>query len=82
MNQGASAIAGDGANLKALTSLATSVKRIPVWIGSRRRNRLSAVTLDALSHSAGLDPWQADMSDLAALFYTGGTTGRPKGDGE
>ena len=75
---GASAIAGDGANLKALTSLATSVKRTPVWIdldGETGQDQ----TLDALSHSAGLDPWQADMSDLAALFYTGGTTGRPKG---
>ncbi len=37
------------------------------------------IILDDLAKAGGIDAWAAEWSDLAALYYTGGTTGHPKG---
>lgn len=37
------------------------------------------VSLDSLASADHIEAWAAAMSDLAALYYTGGTTGLPKG---
>ena len=37
------------------------------------------VAQSAMATGSGMEPWAMEMSDLAALYYTGGTTGLPKG---
>ena len=73
-----SAIAADGDNRDALAALSGAVAESPVLIdldgGTGQGHRL-----DALARNDGMEPWKAEMPDLAALYYTGGTTGRPKG---
>ena len=40
---------------------------------------VGATSLDVLEKADRIEAWAAEMSDLAALYYTGGTTGLPKG---
>jgi len=71
-------LASDIRNLAGAESVmeatANSLKSIAMDDGA-----LGDESLDELAKSDGIDAWAADMSDLFALYYTGGTTGLPKG---
>ncbi len=71
-------LAGDGANKDAIASLAQAVSRDLVLIDLDGQTG-QGHRLKDMEKAEGLEPWRSDMSELSALYYTGGTTGRPKG---
>ena len=75
---GVAALAGDSKNKNAFLSLVGAVDQTLELIDLDGDTGLGA-PLAELVDNDGLDPWKAEMSDIAALFYTGGTPGRTKG---
>jgi len=72
------ALASDIRNLAGAESVMSTTKNALKTI-AMDESAAGEVSLDELAKSASIDVWTAEMSDLFALYYTGGTTGLPKG---
>ena len=75
---GAKLLASDKANHESAATLQTTfgnqLKSIKL-----DEEAVGDISLNSLLEANKLEAWQANFSDLSALYYTGGTTGSPKG---
>lgn len=75
---GVRALLSDQANAAAATVICQSVPDGLISV-ALDAGAAGNVTLEALAQAGGIDAAAVPMSEMAALYYTGGTTGAPKG---